>query len=74
MAHTLYELKPAFQAWLRPAVGRLAAPGLTANQVTLAAVAVSLAVGTLVATGAAIANRALGLPAAARLVRRCAWR
>lgn len=45
MAHTLYDLKPAFQARLRPAVGRLAAAGVTANQVTLLALIVSVAVG-----------------------------
>lgn len=43
---TLYELKPAFQALLRPQVDRLARAGVTANQVTLAAAAGSLAVGT----------------------------
>lgn len=30
---TIYALKPAFQACLRPTVGRLAAAGVTANQV-----------------------------------------
>lgn len=45
---TLYELKPAFQALLRPQVGRLAQAGFTANQVTLAAAAGSLAVGAAV--------------------------
>jgi len=56
MAHTLYDLKPAFQAWLRPAAGRLAAAGVTANQVTITALIVSLAVGATVALGAAIAD------------------
>jgi CDP-diacylglycerol--glycerol-3-phosphate 3-phosphatidyltransferase len=51
MAHTLYDLKPAFQAWLRPAVGELAAAGVTANQVTLSALAASLAIGAAVAAG-----------------------
>ena len=32
---TLYELKPRFQGMLRPMVGRLAAAGVTANQVTI---------------------------------------
>ena len=45
---TLYELKPAFQALLRPLVGRLADAGVTANQVTLAAAIGSLAIGALV--------------------------
>lgn len=46
---TLYALKPRFQALLRPRVERLAAAGVTANQVTLAAMALSLAVGGFVA-------------------------
>ena len=46
---TLYALKPRFQALLRPLAGRLAAAGVSANQVTLAAVAGSVAVGGLVA-------------------------
>lgn len=50
---TLYALKPRFQALLRPLVGRLAASGVTANQVTLAAAAGSLLVGALVAWGGA---------------------
>jgi CDP-diacylglycerol--glycerol-3-phosphate 3-phosphatidyltransferase len=56
MAYSLHEVKPAFQALLRPAVGRLAAAGVTANQVTLAAAAVSLALGALVATCVATAS------------------
>ncbi len=46
---TLYQIKPRFQAWLRPMVQRLAARGVTANQVTLAAAAGSVVVGALVA-------------------------
>lgn len=46
---TLYALKPAFQSRLRPLVSWLARAGVTANQVTVAAAAVS------VVTGAAIA-------------------
>jgi Phosphatidylglycerophosphate synthase len=46
---TLYDLKPAFQARLRPLVGRLAARGITANQVTLAAAVLSVATGALLA-------------------------
>lgn len=42
---SIYELKPRFQALLRPAVKRLHAAGVTANQVTLAACAVSLLLG-----------------------------
>ena len=44
---TVYDLKPRFQALLRPGVARLAARGVTANQVTLFALAVSLALGVL---------------------------
>ncbi len=42
---SIYQLKPRFQALLRPIVGRLAAAGVTANQVTLAAMLISLALG-----------------------------
>ena len=46
---TLYDIKPRFQALLRPLVRSLAAAGVTANQVTLAAAGLSLAVGALLA-------------------------
>lgn len=46
---TLYDIKPAFQSWLRPAVERLAAAGATANQVTLGAAVLSVAAAVLVA-------------------------
>ncbi len=42
---SLYALKPRFQAILRPLVRRLAVAGVTANQVTLLACAVSVALG-----------------------------
>jgi CDP-diacylglycerol--glycerol-3-phosphate 3-phosphatidyltransferase len=42
---SIYQLKPAFQNGLRPLVCRLAAAGVTANQVTLAACAASLLLG-----------------------------
>ncbi|WP_026381925.1 CDP-alcohol phosphatidyltransferase family protein [Afifella pfennigii] len=45
---TLYNLKPAFQARLRPWAADLAGRGVTANQVTLSAAAISLLVGGLV--------------------------
>jgi CDP-diacylglycerol---glycerol-3-phosphate 3-phosphatidyltransferase len=45
---TLYDLKPKFQAVLRPMVGKLASLGVTANQVTLAALAGSVLAGSLV--------------------------
>jgi CDP-diacylglycerol---glycerol-3-phosphate 3-phosphatidyltransferase len=46
---SLYQLKPAFQALLRPLVRRLFARGVTANQVTLGACAGSLLVAGWVA-------------------------
>ena len=46
-AMTLYELKPRFQNLLRPIATRLAGIGVTANQVTLAAAILSVAVGAL---------------------------
>lgn len=42
---SIYELKPRFQALLRPVVGGLARAGVTANQVTVAACVVSVALG-----------------------------
>jgi CDP-diacylglycerol---glycerol-3-phosphate 3-phosphatidyltransferase len=45
---TLYALKPRFQALLRPLVARLAAAGVTANQITLLAAAGSVAIGVIV--------------------------
>ena len=56
---TLYDLKPKFQALLRPMVGRLAGLGVTANQVTLLALAGSVAVG--LAIGWQAGNRAVFL-------------
>lgn len=48
MALTLYDLKPRFQSLLRPLVRSLAAAGVTANQITLLALVVSLAVGAFI--------------------------
>jgi len=45
---SLYALKPRFQALLRPLVGWLAAKGVTANVVTVAAAAGSVAIAGLV--------------------------
>lgn len=42
---SIYQLKPRFQALLRPLVGKLHALGVTANQVTLAACVMSMALG-----------------------------
>lgn len=45
---TFYGLKPRFQALLRPLVRRLAAAGVTANQVTIAATVISIVYGGLI--------------------------
>ena len=47
---SIYDLKPAFQNLLRPMVARLARAGVTANQVTVAALLLSIVTGALVAT------------------------
>src|SRR3954468_16711278 len=47
-ALSIYELKPRFQALLRPLTNRLAARGVTANQVTVAAAVVSLLTGAAI--------------------------
>lgn len=59
---TLYDLKPKFQALLRPMVRQLAGMGVTANQVTLAALAGSVLVGILIAWFAAESAVFLLLP------------
>jgi CDP-diacylglycerol--glycerol-3-phosphate 3-phosphatidyltransferase len=46
---SIYDLKPKFQALLRPLTRWLAAVGVTANQVTVAATVLSVAVGVLIA-------------------------
>lgn len=50
---SVYDVKPRFQALLRPLVERMAGAGIRANQVTVAAMLVSLLVGLVVgrATG-----------------------
>jgi CDP-diacylglycerol---glycerol-3-phosphate 3-phosphatidyltransferase len=45
---SIYQLKPAFQSLLRPWVNALARAGVTANQVTIAAVVMAIAVGVAV--------------------------
>ncbi|VAW74258.1 CDP-diacylglycerol--glycerol-3-phosphate 3-phosphatidyltransferase [hydrothermal vent metagenome] len=47
---TLYDIKPKFQALLRPLVKRLAEKGVTANQVTIAAAVGSVLLGILLYT------------------------
>ena len=46
---SVYDIKPAFQKVLRPAVRALAAAGVTANQVTVAAVLLSILAGAAIA-------------------------
>jgi len=46
---TIYQLKPAFQSLLRPMVRGLARGGVTANQVTVAALLLSIAAGAATA-------------------------
>jgi CDP-diacylglycerol--glycerol-3-phosphate 3-phosphatidyltransferase len=46
---SIYGLKPKFQALLRPAVRQLAAAGITANQVTIGALLLSLGAGAAIA-------------------------
>jgi CDP-diacylglycerol---glycerol-3-phosphate 3-phosphatidyltransferase len=46
---TLYALKPRFQGMLRPLVARLAAAGITANQVTIATGVASVILGAVLA-------------------------
>jgi len=52
---SIYQLKPRFQALLRPLVARLYALNITANQVTIAACAISVALGLWLYFGAASA-------------------
>ena len=60
---SLYTLKPRFQALLRPAVRRLAAAGITANQVTVAAAVGSLLLGWALAARGGPSALFLLLPA-----------
>ncbi len=59
---TLYDIKPRFQALLRPLVKRLAAIGITANQVTLAAALGSVVLGVILAWYAEITVLFLAVP------------
>src|SRR6185295_8322768 len=61
---SIYDLKPAFQGRLRPLVVHLAARGVTANQVTIAALLLSIAAGALVALWPEAALPLLLLPVA----------
>jgi CDP-diacylglycerol--glycerol-3-phosphate 3-phosphatidyltransferase len=46
---SIYSLKPGFQRMLRPLVKRLARMGVSANQITIAAIILSLGAGLLIA-------------------------
>jgi len=59
---TIYALKPKFQAVLRPTVALLAAVGVTANQVTIAAMVLSVGWGAVIAATRGAAFTLLGLP------------
>ena len=59
---TIYDLKPAFQNLLRPACRALAGAGITANQVTIAALLLSFVVGALFALNPQAAWAALLVP------------
>jgi phosphomethylpyrimidine kinase len=59
---SIYELKPKFQNLLRPLVGRLYGAGVTANQVTLSACAVSILLGALLIKFADISTLFFLLP------------
>ncbi len=59
---TIYGLKPRFQSLLRPLVAWLAGSGATANQVTVAALVLSVVYGGLLAVTGGAALMLLGLP------------
>lgn len=60
---TIYDLKPRFQALLRPLCRRMAAGGVTANQVTLAAALLSIAGGGWLVLDPGAVAPLLALPA-----------
>lgn len=60
---SVYDLKPRFQRLLRPLGGALARAGVTANQVTVAAVALSAAGGAVIALAPGERWPLLALPA-----------
>ena len=59
---SVYQLKPAFQGLLRPLVRFLAGAGVTANQVTVAAVVLSFATGAALALWPGERGPLLALP------------
>ncbi len=61
---SVYQLKPAFQALLRPLVAVLARAGVTANQITLSAILLSAMVGYAIGCGPSASYLLLLLPMA----------
>ena len=59
---TLYDIKPRFQALLRPLVKQLAIKGVTANQVTVTAATGSVVLGILLATYSTLTSLFLAVP------------
>ena len=59
---TIYDLKPAFQALLRPVCRALVRAGVTANQVTIVAMLISLIVGAVFALNVGDGWAALLIP------------
>jgi len=62
MSFSIYQLKPRFQQLLRPLLAALARAGITPNQITLGAMALSLAYGSALALAPANPALWLGLP------------
>lgn len=62
MSISIYQLKPHFQQLLRPLIGALHRTGVTPNQVTLGAMALSVAYGAALAASPTTAGLWLGLP------------
>jgi CDP-diacylglycerol--glycerol-3-phosphate 3-phosphatidyltransferase len=62
MPISIYQLKPRFQQLLRPLIGALHRSGMTPNQVTLGAMALSVAYGAALATAPATIGLWFGLP------------
>ena len=60
---TVYDLKPRFQALLRPLCARMARAGITANAVTIAALVLSLAEGVWLALTPGAPPALIALPA-----------
>ena len=62
MSFSIYQLKPRFQQLLRPALAALARAGVTPNQITLGAMALSVAYGGALALDPGNAALWFGLP------------